>query len=61
MASNSDNYEFAKSATPQSVSSYSAFSDKQYNFLNDVNKWSVQHERRAYVCRMGLDFDLQFQ
>ena len=37
MASNSDNYEFAKSATPQSVSSYSAFSDKQYGFLNDVN------------------------
>ena len=37
MASNSDNYEFAKSATPQSVSSYSAFSDKQYNFINDIN------------------------
>ena len=61
MASNSDNYEFAKSATPQSVSSYSAFYDKQYNFLNDVNNWSLQHERRANFCRMGLDFDLQFQ
>lgn len=34
---NSDNYEFAKSATPQSVDSYSSYTDKQWNFINDIN------------------------
>jgi len=34
---NSDNYEFAKSATPQSVDSYSSYTDKQWNYINDIN------------------------
>ena len=34
---NSDNYEFSKSSAPQSVSDYSAFSDKQWNYVNDIN------------------------
>jgi len=34
---NSDNYEFSKSSTPQSVENYSPYIDKQHNFLNDTN------------------------
>lgn len=34
---NSDNYEYAKSMHPQSVEAYSAFTDKQYNYINDTN------------------------
>lgn len=34
---NSDNYEFAKSSTPQSVDNYSAYTDKQWNYINDIN------------------------
>ena len=30
---NSDNYEFSKSASPQSVSDYSCFVDKQFNSI----------------------------
>jgi hypothetical protein len=33
---NSDNYEFAKSSHPQSTSAYSPYSDKQWNYLNDI-------------------------
>jgi hypothetical protein len=34
---NSDNYEFSKSSSPQDVSDYSAYTDKQWNFVNDIN------------------------
>ena len=34
---NSDNYEFSKSSAPQSVSAYSAYSDKQWNYINDIS------------------------
>ena len=34
---NSDNYEYAKSSTPQSVDNYSAYTDKQWNYINDIN------------------------
>ena len=34
---NSDNYEFAKSSHPQSVSEYSPYTDKQWNYVNDIN------------------------
>jgi len=34
---NSDNYEFSKSSAPQDVSDYSAYTDKQWNFVNDIN------------------------
>ncbi|MCJ7689083.1 MAG: hypothetical protein MUO60_07175, partial [Clostridiaceae bacterium] len=34
---NSDNYEFSKSSTPQSVENYSPYVDKQPNYLNDTN------------------------
>ena len=34
---NSDNYEFSKSSAPQDVSDYSAYTDKQFNYVNDIN------------------------
>jgi len=34
---NSDNYEFSKSSAPQDPSDYSAYVDKQWNFINDIN------------------------
>ena len=34
---NSDNYTFAKSSHPQSVSEYTAFTDKQWNYISDIN------------------------
>jgi hypothetical protein len=34
---NSDNYEFSKSSMPQSTSAYSAYTDKQFNYINDIN------------------------
>jgi len=34
---NSDNYEFSKSSQPQSVDSYSSYTDKQWNYINDIN------------------------
>jgi len=37
MATNSDNYEFFKSSVPQSVSAATPYTDKQYNFINDIN------------------------
>ena len=33
---NSDNYEFSKSSAPQSVGDYSAYTNKQWNSLNDL-------------------------
>ena len=37
MASNSDNYEFAKSIEPQTIGAYTAYADKQYSSINDIN------------------------
>ena len=34
---NSDNYEFAKSSEAQSASNYTAYTDKQWNYINDIN------------------------
>lgn len=34
---NSDNYEFSKSSAPQSASSYTAYTNKQWNYINDIN------------------------
>ena len=34
---NSDNYEFSKSSSPQDPSDYSAYTDKQWNYVNDIN------------------------
>ena len=34
---NSDNYEFSKSSHPQSVSEYTAYTDKQWNNVPDIN------------------------
>ena len=34
---NSDNYEFSKSSAPQDVSDYYAYTDKQFNYVNDIN------------------------
>jgi hypothetical protein len=34
---NSDNYEFSKSSAPQSTSAYSPYTDKQFNYINDIN------------------------
>ena len=34
---NSDNYEFAKSSEPQSASNYTAYTNKQNNYINDIN------------------------
>ena len=42
MASNSDNYEFAKSIEPQSIGAYTAYADKQYNSINDINNGVYQ-------------------
>ena len=50
MATNSDNYEFFKSSVPQSVSAATPYTDKQYNFINDINKWGLLNKRRAYQC-----------
>ena len=33
---NSDNYEFAKSSEAQSASNYTAYTDKQWNYINDI-------------------------
>ena len=38
---NSDNYEFAKSSAPQDVSDYSAYVDKQWNYVNDIKNWCL--------------------
>jgi hypothetical protein len=35
---NSDNYEFSKSSSAQSVENYSAYVDKAWNSLNDINQ-----------------------
>ena len=42
MATNSDNYEFFKSSVPQSVSAATPYTDKQYNFINDINMGSIR-------------------
>ena len=34
---NSDNYEFSKSSAPQDPSDYTAYTDKQWNYVNDIN------------------------
>ena len=34
---NSDNYEFSKSSSPQDPADYSAYTDKQWNYVNDIN------------------------
>ena len=34
---NSDNYEFSKSSAPQTLSDYSSYSDKNWNYINDIN------------------------
>ena len=34
---NSDNYEFSKSSEPQSVSNYTPYTEKQFNYINDIN------------------------
>jgi hypothetical protein len=34
---NSDTYEFAKSSHPQSVSQYTSYTDKQWNYVPDIN------------------------
>ena len=44
---NSDNYEFAKSSYPQSVSDYTSYSDKQWNYLSDINS-------QVYSTNSGL-------
>ena len=33
---NSDSYEFAKSSHPQSVSQYTSYTDKQWNYVPDI-------------------------
>ena len=38
----SDNYEFAKSTTPQSIQLESPYEDKQYNYINDINSGVYQ-------------------
>jgi len=40
---NSDNYEFSKSSAPQSVGDYSAYANKQWNSLNDLNSGVYQN------------------
>ena len=39
---NSDHYELSKSSAPQSVSDYTAFSEKQWNKKNDINNGVYQ-------------------
>jgi hypothetical protein len=34
---NSDNFTFAKSAHPQSLGEYTTFTEKQYNYISDIN------------------------
>jgi len=34
---NSDNYEFSKSSQSQGVDAYSCYTDKQWNYVNDIN------------------------
>ena len=34
---NSDNYEFSKSSHPQSVSQYTSYTDKQWDYVPDIN------------------------
>ena len=34
---NSDNYEFSKSSQSQGVDNYSCYTDKQWNYVNDIN------------------------
>ena len=34
---NSDNYEFSKSSHPQSVSQYTSYADKQWDYVPDIN------------------------
>ena len=42
---NSDNYEFSKSSAPQSVGDYSAYSGKQWNYINDIKIWCQSYQK----------------
>ena len=44
-----DNYQFAKSNLSESVDSYSPFTDKQFNYLNDINSGVYQNSGLTLV------------
>ena len=46
---NSDNYEFSKSSAPQSVGDYTAYSNKQWNYINDINSGVYQNNGLSLV------------
>ena len=46
---NSDTYEFSKSSVPQSVDAYSPYSDKQFNFVQDINGGVYQNSGLSLV------------
>ena len=46
---NSDNYEFSKSSAPQSVGDYSAYANKQWNYINDINSGVYQNNGLSLV------------
>jgi len=48
----SDNYELARSSTPQSIKDYSAFTDKQWNYKTDSNGGVYQTQNAS------VEFDL---
>jgi hypothetical protein len=44
-----DNYQFEKSNTPESIDSYSHFSDKQWNYVPDINSGVYQNSGLTLV------------
>ena len=51
---NSDNYEFAKSTSPQGVDLYSPFTDKQWNYVNDINSGVYSNNSGLTQVQMDL-------
>ena len=44
-----DNYQFAKSNLSEGVDSYSPFTDKQWNYINDINSGVYQNSGLTLV------------
>ena len=51
---NSDNYDFSKSAAPQSVSAYSPYTDKQWDFIQDNSSGSYSNNSGMSLVQFDL-------
>lgn len=51
---NSDNYEYMKSSSPQSVSDYTSYVDKQWNYVNDSNVGIYQNNSGLTLVQWDL-------